>query len=521
MTQNRSLLAVAVSTLLFAAACGAGPSGRPDVALEQNSPGQPADTDVADPGPKIPDLAVPATDLNWRDCTQDTLNRYGFTSRTPGLILECADFEAPVDASGQMSGSFSVGTLRARTDSTPADAAPMVLTSGSNRASIETLADIAAGQSTTLLAGHPIVAVDRRGIARSTAVDCVKADTRVSLADLGQFDKSGGDAVDRAVDAGRQATIECTDILAPQETAFAMQYAADDLEQLRLAWGVESIGIIGTGNGAAIALAYASLYPDRLARLVLDSPTGVGLDQMTLAEQKTQGRQAAFSAFSQRCVALDCSLGPDPLASVTNLIGSVDNGNLAPLSSHAVRNAIAYSLASSAGDPTRRALDLSDTLSSALSGDVSSLRQLTSRAAAAYGTDGQFVARCTDGQQWPPPQTVRDARAAWAERYPVFGSDAALTALACSSWPTIPAAPLPSSLPVPVLSLSGAGDPVVGNAGFSSVTGLIAATGARSAAMTWQGAGHPVLGGSVCAQSAVLAYTNDGTLPPDGSACPA
>ncbi|MGB7236329.1 MAG: alpha/beta fold hydrolase [Rhodococcus sp. (in: high G+C Gram-positive bacteria)] len=519
--QNRSLLVSIVCLSLLTAACSAGPSSRPDVAVLQNSPGQPEETEPGDAEPAIPPLQVPVTDLPWRDCTTETLDRYGFTPRTPGLILECADFEAPVDASGQMFGSFSVGTMRARLDRTPADAAPMVLTSGSDRSSIETLTDMAAGQGATLLADHPIVAIDRRGIGRSAAVDCTKIDARAALADLGQFERTGGDSVDRAVDAGRDATIECTDLLQPQELAFASSYAADDLEQLRIGWGVDALGIIGTGNGATTALAYAAQHPDRVARLILDSPNGIGIDQMTAAEQKTQGREAAFTAFAGRCVALDCSLGDDPRAAVADLVAQSAAGTLAPVSTHGLLDGIAYALASSTGDPSQRALALADTLSSARSGDTTALQELASRASDAYGTDGQFVARCTDGQQWPPPQAVRDVSSSWAQLYPIFGIDAALTALTCSSWPTAPAAPLPSTVPIPVLLVSGAADSVVGNGGFASVTGIVAATGTRSASMTWQGAGHPALGGSQCVQSAAVTYAQDGTLPPDGSVCPA
>lgn len=514
------MLVAVVCLSLVTAACSAGPSARPDVAVEQNSPGRPAETDQ-NPEPVIPDLQVPATDLSWTDCTSSTFERLGYSPSTPGVILECADFDAPVDASGEMFGSFSVGAMRARLDRTPADAAPLVLTSGADRASIDTLADMAAGPSGGMLAARPVVAIDRRGIGRSAAVECTKIDAREALADLGQFARTGGDAVDRAVTAGRDATIECTDLLQPQELAFATSYAADDLEQLRTIWGVDALGIIGTGNGASTALAYAAAHPDRLARLVLDSPTGIGADQLSVAEQKTQGREAAFAAFAQRCVALDCSLGGDPRTAVAQLRARSESGALGAISTHALLDGIAYALATSTGDPSQRALQLSDALNNARSGDTAALEQLTERAADAYGTDGQFVARCTDGQQWPSPESVRDAAASWSELYPTFGNDAALTALACSSWPTAPAAPLPSTLAIPVLLLSGGADSVVGNGGFSSVSGLVATTGARSSTMTWQGAGHPTLGGSPCAQAATVTYAQDASLPPDGSACPA
>ncbi|MBY4228880.1 alpha/beta fold hydrolase [Rhodococcus fascians] len=524
MTQKRSLLAAVLLVATVCAACGGGPSIRPEVAVEQRSPGQPAESSPATP-PEPAALDVPTTDLDWSECTSATLGMFGLTATTPGLTLECGEYEADVDASGQMFGTFAVGALRATLDRTPVDAGPLVFTSGSDRSSIATLATMAAGPLATLLEAHPIVAVDRRGIGRSTAVDCIddtpQAPTKAAVDALGQFSRSDSDSVDRAVDAGRDATIECTDTLQPQELAFGTGYAADDLDRLRQLWGVDRIGLIGAGNGSLTAMAYAAKFPDNVARLILDSPTGVNADQATLAEQRTQGKEAAFAAFAQRCVALNCSLGSDPTAAVAQLIKRAAGGEFAPLSTHEILDAITFALASTAGDASTRARDLSSTLSAAAASDTTALAALAERGRAAYSTDGQFVARCTDGQQWPSPQGVRDLAPGWADRYPIYGTDAALTALLCSSWPTAPSVPLPTSLDVPVLVLSNAGDPIVGNGGLSSVTGLIGATGAAVASAAWQGSGHPSIGGSQCLQSAAVTYARDTTLPTDGTVCPA
>lgn len=524
MTQKRSLLAAVVVLAATCAACGAGPSFRPDVAVEQRSPGQPAESSEEAP-PEPAALAVPTTDLAWADCTGTTLGSFGLTSTTPGLILECAEYEADVDASGQMFGTFAVGALRARLDRTPTDAGPLVFTSGSDRSSTATLATMAAGPLSTLLEAHPVVAVDRRGIGRSTAIDCiddtVQSPTKAAVDALGQFTRSDADSVDRAVDAGRDATIECTDTLQPQELAFGTTYAADDLDRLRQLWGVDRIGLIGSGNGALTALAYAAKFPDNISRLILDSPPGVNTDQITLAEQRTQGKEAAFAAFAQRCVALNCSLGSDPTAAVAQLLRRAAGGEFAPLSTHEVLDGITFALASTAGDASSRATELSTTLSTAAGSDTAALSTLAERGTDAYGTDGQFVSRCTDGQQWPSPQGVRDLSSQWTDRYPIYGTDAALTALVCSSWPTAPSIPLPTSLGVPVLVLSNAGDPIVGNGGLSSVTGLVGATGTAVASAGWQGSGHPSLGGSQCLQSAAVNYARDTVLPTDGTVCPA
>ena len=116
---------------------------------------------------------------------------------------------------------------------------------------------------------------------------------------------------------------------------------------------------------------------------------------------------------------------------------------------------------------------------------------------------------------------MRDLSAQWTDRYPIYGTDAALTALLCSSWPTAPSTPLPSSLDVPVLVLSNAGDPIVGNGGLSSVTGLVGATGTAVASAAWHGSGHPSLGGSQCLQTIAVDYARDAALPTNGTVCPA
>ena len=75
-------------------------------------------------------------------------------------------------------GAFPVGAMRARLPQTPTDAAPLVLTSGSDRASTDALAALAAGPYAALLSTRPLVAVDRRGIGTSVAIDCLSGADR-------------------------------------------------------------------------------------------------------------------------------------------------------------------------------------------------------------------------------------------------------------------------------------------------------------------------------------------------------
>ena len=317
------------------------------------------------------------------------------------------------------------------------------------------------------------------------------------------------------------ATIACKDFLQPQELTFDAAHAADDLEQLRLVWDVDAIGILGSGNGAAVALAYAQKYSAHVGRLILDAPEGVGADATTLTEYQVRGAEAALAAFANRCVALNCSLGADPEAAIADLVRRAGAGEIPGISANAMLTAIGGFLGSPRSDQQARVAELADALTAAGRGDTVALTNLVLREQAATAADGQFIARCTDGQQWPAVGKVRELVDTWNERYPVFGRQAALGLLTCSAWPVAPAPPLPTDVRIPVLVTGSIADPVVGNDGLASVTGAVAAAGGNPSGIGWQGWGHPVTNHSSCAQQAVVEYVATAKLPANGTACPA
>nr|WP_306303591.1 alpha/beta hydrolase [Skermania piniformis] len=476
----------------------------------------PSSTELPPPAEPPAPKAEPA----WRDCTTSTLDLYGLGAAPNGLTLECAELTVPVDAGGNGYGAFTAGVMRARLPQTPADAAPLVLTSGSDRPSTATLAGMAIGPATPVLAARPIVAFDRRGTGSSQAIECISAGTRRGLTENAQFSANGADRLDSIVKLSQDATTSCKDFLQPQEMTFDTTHAAEDLEQLRLVWQVDSIGLLGTGEGAQVALAYARMFPGHLSRLVLDAPQGIG-DAQTLAEQRVQGAEAALDAFANRCAALNCALGPDPRAAITDLVRRAGAGGLGTVAANTVLSAISGFLGSPRADLPTRTTELADVLAAAGRGDGAGLDGLIQRQLAATMTDGQFVGRCTDGRQWPAPSQVQSLQTNWRDRYPVFGEQAALSLLACAAWPAPTGDTEPAQLNLPVLVLAGQADPVTGRTGVDSVTGELQRAGARTSVVDWQGWGHPVSAHSNCAQQAVVGYLKSGNLPENGTACPA
>jgi pimeloyl-ACP methyl ester carboxylesterase len=510
---------LASSLSIMIAGCGAGPSDRPGVAVERPpAVGGSATTSAAAPPPRA---EVPKTDLSWHECTAPTLDLLGLGPAPAGLILDCAEYSTPIDASGGVLGSFRAGAMRARLPQTPADAAPLVLTSGSDRSSSATLAGLAVGPASGLLAARPIVAVDRRGLGTSQPIDCLPVDVRRGMADNAQFGPGANDPAQAMTGFSQDATIACRDFLHPYEGTFDAPHAADDIEQLRKQWQVDHIDLLGSGNGAKVALSYARKFGDHLSRLVLDSPEAVGADATTRAEQQVQGAEAALTAFAQRCTGINCALGANPRAAITDLVNRASTGGLGDISANALLTAVTGFLGSPRADQVNRVAELADALSAAGRGDRGTLGNIILRESAATASDGQFVNRCTDSQTPPSPTRAKELSDEWAQKYPVFGRSAAIAMMSCAAWPVTQAPPMPTQLNMPVLVLGGSADPVVGNAGQASVTGALGAAGARHASLTWQGWGHPVFSHSGCAQLALLDYLKDAKLPADATACPA
>ena len=372
-----------------------------------------------------------------------------------------------------------------------------------------------------VLKSHPIVAVDRRGMGRSSPIDCRDAFDRRQMREQTQFD-SGDDPVASLGAITMTATTGCTDIISPGDSAYDSARAAEDLERLRSTWDVPALAIIGVGNGAQIALAYAGSHPEKVARLVLDSPIAPGIGAEAAAEDQVKAQQAALDAFAAQCVAVNCTLGPDPKGAVDGLLASARAGRgPGGISLAVLTGAIVTALGFPSGDRIGSAVKLSDTLAAARSGDVNQLTSLINQSEALRDTDGQFVNTCSDSLNRPTPDRVRELVVAWGKTYPQFGAVAALNLVKCLNWPSGEAPKDPGKLDLNVLLLGVQNDAIVGSQGVAAAAATIINAGATNRRVMWQGVGHGASIYSGCALEPVLGYLDTGKLPPTDTFCPA
>ncbi|HET7074885.1 MAG TPA: alpha/beta fold hydrolase [Mycobacterium sp.] len=521
--QGRSatvLGAVAFSATLVLTGCVPGLAADPRFATNSGARPQGVPPTKHPPsGP--PPIAAPKNDLAWHDCTSRVFTDAAVPAAA-GVQLDCANYDADLDPVNGGSGTVSIGVVRARSNQTPKDAGPLVFTTGSDLPSSAQLPVWLSGAGADVLQTHPIVAVDRRGIGMSTPIDCVNHSDRQVMRDQAQF-QGGDDPVANLSEVSDTATTNCTDALAPAgDAAYDNSHAASDIERLRNLWDVPAVALIGIGNGAQVALAYAASRPDKVARLILDSPIALGVNAEAAAEQQVKGQQAALDAFAAQCVAVNCALGPDPEGAVSALLADARAGRgPGGASLAAVANAITVALGFPVGGRVNATTSLAGALAAARSGDAGQLNNLINRAYATAGSDGQFVNSCSDAINRPTPDRVRELVVAWGKLYPQFGTVAALNLVECVHWPTgSPPAP-PKDLKVDVLLAGVLNDPIVGVEGVAATAATIINANAASKRVMWQGIGHGASIYSPCAVPPLIGYLNSGKLPATDTYCPA
>jgi pimeloyl-ACP methyl ester carboxylesterase len=489
----------------FATNAGARPQGKATAAKPANGP---------------PPIAAPKNDLPWRDCTTKEFSDAAVPP-APGVKLDCASYDADLDPVNGAAGTVSIGVVRARSVQTPHDAGPLVFTTGSDLPSSLQLPVWLARAGADVLQKHPIVAVDRRGMGTSSPIDCLDQYDRQEIRDQSQSE-AGNDPVANLANVVQNATTSCTDTIAPGDSAYDAAHAAGDIERLRSIWDVPSLALIGIGSGSQVALSYAGSHPDKVSRLVLDSPIALGVGAEAAAEQRVKGQQSALDAFAAQCAAVNCPLGPDPKAAVNSLLADARGGHGAGgMSVATLANAISTALGYPTGDRVSTTNDLATALATARSGDTNLLTSLANRAAGITGTDGQFVNSCSDALNRPTPDRVRELVVAWGKLYPQFGVVGALNLVKCVSWPSTTPPQPPKVLKVNVLLMGVQDDPIVGSEGVSATAATIINATAASKRVMWQGIGHGASIYSSCAVPPLVGYLDSGQLPSTDTYCPA
>ncbi len=501
---------------LLAVGCAVGPNTGPGVVREGGSPGSATSTSAK---PAIPVLSGVRDDVGWRDCPSTMAARYGVRPGA-GVSVQCATMRNRADPNVVGGESVTVPLVRVRLATTPADAAPIIAVTGTDLPAGQFALTLGTGPAgAALLAQHPVVAVEQRGIAD---VDCMTRTDRRAISDNGA-QGSGADPrarIKRVAAAARSAADSCADTLDDNAMAFTYALAATDLEALRKKWGVDRVAVLGVGTGTEVALSYAAQYPEHVGRLLLDSPTPFAGSARDRAALRVRGVEQALDTFTRRCATNPACRGTvaDPAATLRSVLAKARAGSLAGLDDAGVLDAVmtGFGLATEPAD----ARPLVAALAAADRGDTDNLAALVQRTTALQTPDGLLVSRCNNVTGTAGLNEVEALVGDWAKQYPLTGQTMAIALARCTGWGTSTPATAPSGFAVAPLVFGAGGDPVNGS-DPTVLNRLFTEAVAAPTTVSWDGVGYSVLAHSDCAAGIANDYLGTGPLgPPRSRACP-
>jgi pimeloyl-ACP methyl ester carboxylesterase len=220
-------------------------------------------------------LPVPAqAALQWRVCEE---RQY-----------ECARLIVPLDHTGAVSGSVSLRLERTHAfrhrdqpkgvtlllGGEPGESATSQFFGEYDNELPETLTDA--------LPRNRVVVFDQRGTGGSGALRC--RDLQAAA----------------PTDAGREAEA-CATLLGARRGFYRTSDTVADIEALRAELAVARLTIVATGYGAYVAQRYALSHPDRVERLVLDTPVDAAGRDPLMGDSLVAARRVIYAGCRKRC----------------------------------------------------------------------------------------------------------------------------------------------------------------------------------------------------------------------------
>jgi len=364
-----------------------------------------------------------------------------------------------------------------------------------------------------------IVAVDPRGVAGSTPVDC-----GVDAAELYGVDPSIDSPEDEAalLDISQRYVTDCARKYPDLLPHVGTRDVARDMDVVRAAMGDEQLSYLGFSYGTAIGQVYADLFPNRVRSMVLDGVLELGPSGLELAAEQAAGFETALARFAEYCDAAEgCEIAGESLQAVEDVLALAEQpGGIPapdadrPAGPGEANLGISYALYAQSLWP-----DLDSAIAAARGGDGSELVRLADGYIGLGDFEIYFAVNCMDFA-WPTegPEAFLAAAKTTAQASPHFGEALVNDYIRCADWPVAPTPLTPVTAPgsPPILVISTTGDPATPYQGGVKVADTLA----NGILITNEGDGHTVVAdGKPCIDDIVVAYFVDDVVPDDGTTC--
>jgi len=232
-------------------------------------------------------------EIEWKTCVGKD---------APKSPFECGFVDAPVDYHHPEGGKVSVALVRLPSDSSTTRRGVILTNPGGPGGSgfdyvVSSGKDLVSKLS---LAEFDIVGFDPRGLDRSGGLRCF---TDAELDKFSYLDLTPDNKVEQALfDENDKDTSTCQDKLGKSIKFYSTENIARDMDVIRAGMRIETIHYLGISYGTYLGGVYATLFPDRVASMVLDGaydPQGDTAEE----ENTTQavGFEKAFNNWVTWC----------------------------------------------------------------------------------------------------------------------------------------------------------------------------------------------------------------------------
>ncbi|MFI6482353.1 alpha/beta fold hydrolase [Nonomuraea sp. NPDC050663] len=451
---------------------------------------------------------APTSAIAWAPCT-DVQGPDGKTINDPGM--ECAKLPVPLDYAAQ--GGQKIDLALVRIKATGTKQGSLVFNFGGPGGSgIDTL-PLAKALFAGLNSSYDLVSFDPRGVDRSAPVKC------------GDTEKYVSESFEDDDKMAEQFVADCQKDSAKVLPHLGTVNAAQDLEQIRVAVGDDKLNYFGISYGTHLGAVYATKYPEKVGRFVLDAaldPT-VTFEERAIAQ--TKGFKQAFEAFEKDCAARACKLGGDVESAVDKLIDKLETKPLKvkdrELTADLASTGIFAALYAKQTWPL-----LEQGVTAAQQGDGTMLLLLADSYTGRKpdGTYSTMMASmpaisCLDSSERPDEASVDRVEQATEKIFPLVASGG--LGSICRHWPakgSDEAKRIDATGSAPIVVVGGKGDPATP---YEWAPKLVAQL-KTGVLLTYEGEGHGAyLSGSSCVTRAIDAYLLKGEVPQQNATCPA
>ncbi len=205
--------------------------------------------------------AAPPGSLAWGACEEGT-----------GEAFECATLAVPLDYDDPTGPTIDLALIRYPAEPAIREGAILLNPGGPGGSGFEFAATAAEALDFEMGLGgrFDIIGFDPRGVDRSAGIDCIDDQAIEALL---YADDTPDDAVEAAASVAQQKMFgdACRQVYGDTLRHYSTENTARDMDMIRAALGDEQLSYIGVSYGTYLGGVYATLFPDRVRAMVLDS----------------------------------------------------------------------------------------------------------------------------------------------------------------------------------------------------------------------------------------------------------